>query len=135
MCQSGHRVVRGVFSDLTGVKLKGYVVWLPILETDKRSTAEKEAGAYPRDAQLSLYWNEDKSLGKTFAKALQLNGTAWDVYMVYGPGKTWEDEIPPAPDYWMHQLLKQSGADQKLRLDEAVFKTHVLTISSTPDPK
>ncbi len=133
VCQSGHRIMRGVFSNLARIKLKGYLVWLPILETDKKAAAEKQAVAYSKDPQLSLYWNDDKSLGNAFSKTLKLSETAWDVYLVYGPGKTWEDEIPPPPDYWMHQLLKQSGADQKLRLEQTAFQTHVLSISSTPN--
>ena len=32
------------------------------------------------------------------------NDDAWDVFMVYRRGVSWNATSPPEPDFWMHQL-------------------------------
>lgn len=51
-----------------------------------------------------------------FSRALGLTSIAWDVYLLYGPGRKWEAEVPPTPDFWMHQLPGESGAPRELVL-------------------
>jgi len=29
---------------------------------------------------------------------------AWDVYLIYLPNQIWDTELPPKPEFWMHQL-------------------------------
>jgi hypothetical protein len=65
-------------------------------------------------------------VGDLFAPRLGLIGTAWDVYLVYERGVRWEGADPPAPSFWMHQLTKDVGADQKLCLDPARLTRDVL---------
>jgi hypothetical protein len=43
-------------------------------------------------------------LVKGYRETLKLPEDAWDVFLLYPPGVTWEGERPPAPAYWMHQL-------------------------------
>ncbi len=46
---------------------------------------------------------------------------AWDVYLVYPPGATWDDD-PPVPAAWRHQLGDSSWADAAhYRTGEALF--------------
>ena len=61
--------------------------------------------AYFQDERITQFWDGERDLGRLVAKTLKLKDPiAWDVYLVYGRGKTWEREILPAPDFWMHQL-------------------------------
>lgn len=39
-----------------------------------------------------------------YQRALKMNELAWDVYYVYRRGTEWTEELPPVPDYYMHQL-------------------------------
>jgi len=42
----------------------------------------------------------------------------WDVWMAYLPDVIWEGELPPYPDFWMHQL---GPLPKDLILDASVF--------------
>ena len=61
-------------------------------------------------------WDAEHRLSMLFARALNLKGSAWDVYLLYGPGVSWTGEAPPHPTFWMHQLPAQSGAPGDLLL-------------------
>lgn len=49
-------------------------------------------------------------------------GPAWDVYLLFPRGARWNADLPPRPNFWMHQL---SGVTDAPRLDPAVLKAHV----------
>ncbi len=125
MCLHGHSVVRDVFKRVKSPKLKGYIVWVPMILTDNGISADAEASAFSSDARLLLLWNENKSIGRAFAKTLDLRCSAWDVYMVYAPGKTWDEQQPPKPDFWMHQLSKGQGADPSLTLKQEILEEQI----------
>jgi hypothetical protein len=42
----------------------------------------------------------------------------WDFWTVYGPEVVWDGELPPKPDFWMHQL---GPLPRELMLDAEVF--------------
>jgi hypothetical protein len=124
-CQHGSRVVQTVFEKFPRQeKLHGFVVWLPMLATDD----EKSAGQYAAtlvDPRVAQVWDGKRTSGNVFAKTLGLKRAAWDVYLLYEPGIRWNSEAPPAPTFWMHQLRADSGADQRVCLNPAVFVTKV----------
>jgi hypothetical protein len=66
-----------------------------------------------RDVRISQGWDDSRDVGKLFGETLDLHQTAWDVYLIYKPGITWEGKQPPHPTFWMHQL---DGADPNLLL-------------------
>ncbi len=125
MCQNGHSVVRDVFKRIKNPKLKGYIVWLPMILTDNGMSADAEASAFSSDSRISQLWNENKGIGRAFAKTLDLRCSAWDVYMVFEPGKTWDEQQPPKPDFWMHQLSKGQGADPSLTLKQEILEEQI----------
>ena len=86
-----------------GEELRAYVVWVPMnraLERDVRN-ATKEVW----DPRASHYWDADGWLPTTYKEVIGgfPFGPAWDTYLLYGPGATWDGEKPPKPAYWMHQ--------------------------------
>lgn len=85
----------------------------------KGDTAISAEELQSNDARLFHGWDRTRSTGEAFSRMLGLKGTAWDVYLVYGPDAQWEGELPPAPLVWMHQLSRDPGADPKLHLDAA----------------
>lgn len=56
------------------------------------------------DARAVHFWDGNGLTLKAYQTVLGLPGDAWDVYMLYGPDARWDDELPPKPDFWMHQL-------------------------------
>ena len=99
--------------------LRMYVAWVPILPDDSEEAAQASA-ARVGDGRASHFWDAGKALPPLFAGVLGLpeDWPAWDVYMAYPAGATWDDE-PPAPAFWHHQL---GDLDIAPKLDGAVFK-------------
>ena len=125
ICQKGQRVLQSVFArHANDARLRGFVVWLPMLPSDSRESAGAQAASF-MDKRLMQRWDGDRASGNSLAKTLGLKGSAWDVYLVYAPGVTWAADQPPAPTFWMHQLREESGADQRRCLNPAVFEGKV----------
>lgn len=130
-CQKGQRVVQSVFTRYPNdARLRGFVVWLPMLASDSESAAGAQAGRFV-DARVAQQWDGERRSGKSVAKTLRLKGNAWDVYMLYAPGVKWTGEDPPAPAFWMHQLRAETGADQRVCLNPAVFLGKVASLLGT----
>lgn len=72
--------------------------------------------------QVSRYWDPAGASEKTFESILKTPGSAWDVYMVYGPEQRWDGALPPQPDFWMAQL---GGIPSSRYLDAAEFAKQV----------
>ena len=85
-------------------------VWMPVLQSDNAAAVKKAEPLLP-DPRVLHYWDGDSSLGKLYGQSLELprgRKLAWDIYFVYAPGVTWDDQ-PPPPTEWMHQL----GMDER----------------------
>lgn len=124
-CQHGQGVVKDVFGKFPHEqRMRGFIVWLPMLRTDDERAAGRYAAAFTDD-RVSQVWDRQRASGQMLAKTLGLNRTAWDVYLLYAPGVKWTAEAPPTPTFWMHQLRADSGADQKICLNPAVFTAKV----------
>lgn len=127
-CQHGQRVVESVFSKHKNEpRLRGFVVWLPMLKTDDAGAAGIQAGTFI-DSRVAQTWDPARDSGKLLARTLGLKRDAWDVYLLYAPGVKWTGEAPPVPTFWMHQLRSDSGADQKVCLNPAVFLKKVASL-------
>lgn len=72
------------------------------------------------------YWDGVGKSGVHFGETLATDGIyAWDVWMAYGPQAEWAETVPPAPEFWMHQL---GSLDRDLRLDADVFAEKTLAL-------
>ncbi len=90
--------------------LSVFAVWMPVLGSDNAAAARGAESLLPDD-RVTHYWDDDNSLGKLYGRLLTLprgRQLAWDVYFLYAPGISWEEE-PPRPTRWMHQL----GGDER----------------------
>jgi copper chaperone CopZ len=124
MCQSGHGVLKTVFGDTKSPDLKGFIVWLPMLSGDDEAAVAGQSATF-HDDRVGEGWDRARRVGDAFAKALELQGTAWDVYLVYDRSVRWDGADPPAPSFWMHQLQEKVGADPKLCLNPARLRREV----------
>jgi hypothetical protein len=93
-----------------------YVLWVP-----RRGGQEKDVPNATRvivDASGHEFWDGNNLLGVQYRQVLGWRGNAWDVYMVYGPKAQWNGDLPPVPDFFMHQTSEKGP-----RLDASVFGT------------
>jgi hypothetical protein len=89
-----------------------------MLQADDAEAARVGAEAFPPD-RVEHAWDPDRRAGELFAKKLGVRRVAWDVYLLYAPGITWEGEGPPEPTSWMHQLPAAVDADPMRLLNTA----------------
>jgi hypothetical protein len=129
-CRSGHAVVGGILKKFPSPRLQALLVWEPMRDGDSSTTAAEQAQTV-RDTRISQGWDGGRHIGKLFGAALDLHEIAWDVYLIYKPGITWEGQQPPHPTFWMHQL---DGADPSLLLcvNPARLSSEVRTLLDQP---
>lgn len=118
MCLKGAAEVSQEVAKIDGgKKVPLYAVWVPRL-----GGQEKDVSAATRvvaDPLTREYWDGNDLLGVAYRQVLGWkDDNAWDVYMLYGPKARWTGDLPPAPDFYMHQ-----DAEPGLRLDASVFGT------------
>ncbi len=113
-CLCGYGSVREIFDGIDSERLKGFLVWLPMLSGDNFSSADWQQKAWI-DRRVVHGWDFNRKIGDLFARTLLLRNTAaWDVYLIYEKGTKWDvTGKPPKPTFWMHQLSADSGADPR----------------------
>ena len=127
VCQYGAGVVRTLFQVTPNMALTGLVVWVPMMDADTVDEARKEAARF-FDDRVTHLWDGQRMVGDAFADTLGLTGTAWDVYLLYPAGVRWESALPPAPEFWMHQLPSVTHASAERLLMPGVFAAEARTL-------
>lgn len=98
-------------------RLLTLVVHVPVLGAEERHM--EQAIPLLQGPRIIHYWDETGISGELLMEPLQTNGVyAWDVWLAYGPNVEWTGDVPPEPDFWMHQL---GPLDRELRLDAEKF--------------
>lgn len=82
-----------VLETIDSRQLAVYAVWEPILRTDDERSARKATALFP-DERVQNYWG--------------------DVYLVYPSGVTWNEDGPPRPEFFQHQLGGRIPDSQRL---------------------
>jgi len=102
-------------------------VWVP-----KRAAREDDvpvATRFVSDTRATHYWDSAGVLVGAYRRVLGLDEDAWDVYMLYGPDARWDGVLPPAPEFWMHQLGSPPRSGVKAPyLDAEIFAAHSDTL-------
>src|SRR5260370_20967584 len=112
-----------VMENVPDERIRLYIVWLPVLMTDDRVSAERRFGEFS-DKRLTCFWDGNRLTGDLWRRLLSLGTLAWDVYLLYGPNAEWRKQ-PPKPMFWMHQLGKDGTDKCAPLLDESVFEAEV----------
>lgn len=105
-------------------------VWMPVLQSDNAEAGKKAEPLLP-DPRVVHYWDGDSSLGKLYGRIVDLprgRQLAWDIYFVFAPGVTWDEE-PPPPTQWMHQL----GRDER-HLDGGKLRQMITELLGVENP-
>jgi hypothetical protein len=117
-CRRGFADMQNVLKEIPDDRLCAYIVWLPMFPSDSRSWAQTRSDEF-KDERLSYYWDGGKVTGEEWAKTLDINRTAWDVYFLYGSESKWEGSdactlILDASTRWGHQSsTSEQGRIQK----------------------
>ena len=110
-----------VFEENESELLHGGIVWTPMLTTDTLESAFERELQFS-DARLEQFWDPDLIFGRLLSQTLDLTiSIAWDVYLLYPPDHHWKAELPPTPEFWMHQ----QNEDRSIYLDPARFKEYL----------
>lgn len=89
-------------------------------------------------ANVTHYWDGDWITGHAYPDVLGLYEDAaktkqimaWDVWLAYAPGQTWDDvRKPPAPRFWRHQL---GAGPAGFELDPPVFAADAMKLAVAP---
>lgn len=128
-CVKGYKVVQNLLNRFRGEALEVELVWIPMVDGDSYASAEAHAVGQTNSSIVNS-WDKDRVVGDAFRETLGLKRTAWDVYLVYAPGITWDGPIPPKPTFWMHQLHPtKNGADPALFLNEDALEAKLAELT------
>ena len=117
----GAQLVQKLFEENKSEILRGAIVWTPMLPTDNFASAIQRERIFS-DVRVTQFWDPVRKFGLLLSHTLKLSiQIAWDVYLLYPPDHPWEAELPPAPEFWMHQL----NEEMSLYLDPVRFKQQV----------
>ena len=110
-----------IFEENKSEMLQGAIIWTPMLATDNLDAADQREITFS-DPRMKQFWDPDRILGRLLSRTLSLKTPiAWDVYLIYPPNHPWDTELPPMPDFWMHQL----DEEPTLLLDPPRLKQYV----------
>jgi len=116
--------VQEIFEENRTEILYGAMVWTPMVSTDNLESAIQRELKFS-DIRMKQFWDPDRIFGRLLSQTLKLSiSIAWDVYLVYLPDHPWEAELPPSPEFWMHQQNEETS----LYLYPPRFKKYVQTL-------
>ena len=123
-CLEGAQLVQEIFEENKAEILYGAIIWTPMLVTDNLDAANQREATFS-DFRVKQFWDPDLIFGKLLSQSLKLSiSIAWDVYLIYLPNHPWDGELPPAPEFWMHQ----QDEEMSLYLDPSRFKHYIQTV-------
>ena len=106
-----------------------YVVWSS--QTGAKEKHVAGGAELMQDERALHYWDPDMGVGEAFQDHIaNLGAPAWDVWMLFAPGVVWDEQLPPAPSWWEHQLGILMDEYGDLRLDSDRFAQKALQLST-----
>jgi hypothetical protein len=114
-CLEGARAVQRVLEELSpSARVSASLVWVNVLGEDDAQAAQAATGQF-HHARLLHFHDPHQLAARQMAATLGGAGYfAWDTYLVFASGATWED-APPLPENWVHQLDHSSWAPAERR--------------------
>ena len=97
-------------------RLETFVVHVPTLGAKEKHA--KDVLPLLAGPRIHHYWEDSGIIGRLYQKVMETDFYMWDVWMAYLPDVVWKGELPPYPDFWMHQL---GPLPKELMLDASVF--------------
>ena len=82
-----------MFKRIPDERLRAYIIWQPILNSDNRISAERRAREFTNE-KFTHFWDSNSATGNLWKDVLGLNDTAWDVYVLYNGSAEWTTDPP-----------------------------------------
>jgi len=117
-CLSGLQLVLDAIDRTPGVT--AFVLWIAMLDGDTPQVASAAAEGVRVDASVSHYWEEQGwPVSARLRSVLGIGPydptqSAWDVHLLYRRGSKWDEDAPPAPTAWAHNMLDALCAGERL---------------------
>ena len=81
------------------------------------------------DPRVRHYWDGERRVGTQLQPHFDgLTYAAWDVWLLYGPGVTWEAGAAPEPSWWEHQLSSLRARHRDRWLDAERFASKAVEL-------
>lgn len=97
-------------------------LWAPYLRSDNQQTA-KQATTYLPNNRVEHFWDLWRFGTRVYAEQLNYPETeAWDLFVGYGPGITWESTPPKPSFFFQHRDLDHGEPYSKEALEQALNK-------------
>ena len=113
-------------------RVRAYVIWTNILETDRRPAAAKRCAEF-KDPRITFFWDQKHVAADNWQDLSNSKRPAWNSYYLHGPKASWESS-PSAPDFWF-QLATGTGATSTARDADGFSKISELLTSMPEDEK
>lgn len=121
-------------------RLVTFVVHVPTMGAKEKHVTE----TIPllKGPRIHHYWEDTGIIGQHYRETMDVDHYVWDFWAIYGPDVIWDGMLPPAPEYFEHQLGVTGGRyrtfPKGLVLDADRFATktleHVNSIDSSRAP-
>lgn len=116
--------------------IRVFVVWSSQLGAEEKHLPE--AMALMPDPRARHYWDPSDQVGTAYQNRLRdpagdgepftMGSAAWDVWLLFGRDAHWDDDAPPDPAWWEHQLR---GLPEAIRLDPERFAQKAAELLAT----
>jgi hypothetical protein len=83
-------------------RLTTFVVHVPTMGAKEHHAADSIQ--LLNGARVHHYWEASGIIGQHYTEVMDVDMYVWDFWAIYGPEVVWESSLPPAPDYYEHQL-------------------------------
>jgi hypothetical protein len=106
VCLQGASAAEEVLHQLGGKPLKVFVVWEPVLVTDRFTPSAATLGRI-WDHRAAQFWDKDRLISHSMGEH-DRHSVVWDYIAVYAPGATW-GERPPGAVFDGNPVVRVAG--------------------------
>lgn len=101
--------LRNALNLIKDERLRAYVVWTGVVDSDSRSAAAART-AECSDQRVTGFWDQNQAAATEWGKIVNADHPVWNTYFVNGPTATWESK-PPVPEHWLQGNSINASSD------------------------
>jgi hypothetical protein len=105
----GFDELRNALNLIKDERLRAYVVWTGVVDSDSRSAAAARTSECS-DPRVTGFWDQNQSAATEWGKTVSAEHPVWNTYFVNGPTATWDDK-PPVPEHWLQGNSINASSD------------------------
>lgn len=95
----GFDELRNTLNLIKDERLRAYVVWTGVVDSDSRSAAAARTSECS-DQRITGFWDQNQAAATEWCKIVSTEHPVWNAYFVNGPTARWESK-PPVPEHWL----------------------------------